>query len=34
MDIKINKSSPDIGIKTNHVNINMKATGGIGTKDQ
>ena len=33
MDIKINKSSPDIGIKTNHVNINMKATGGIGTKD-
>lgn len=33
MDIKIKKSSPDIGIKTNHVNINMKATGGIGTKD-
>ena len=33
MDIKINKSSPDIGIKTNHVNINMKATGGVGTKD-
>lgn len=33
MDIKIKKSSPDIGIKTNHVNINMKASGGIGTKD-
>ena len=33
MDIKIKKPSPDIGIKTNHVNINMKATGGIGTKD-
>lgn len=33
MDIKIKKSSPDIGIKTNHVSINMKASGGIGTKD-
>lgn len=33
MDIKIKKSSPDIGIKTNHVNIQMKANGGIGTKD-
>lgn len=33
MEIKIKKSSPDIGIKSNHVNINMKATGGVGTKD-
>lgn len=33
MEIKVKKSSPDIGIKTNQVNINMKATGGLGTKD-
>lgn len=33
MEIKVKKSSPDIGIKTNQVNINMKAAGGLGTKD-
>lgn len=33
MEIKLKKSSPDVGIKTNQVNINMKATGGLGTKD-